>query len=189
VGWAPSPASACSRRTLYSDYSHLQKYRINPQPPIVLRPPHQFSSHWILPNVFRLFLQALTRPQHMIKRFLFPHRAAAAEPFIDAVRRSAFHALQNIHQGNRPSIGIAKRLQQQMHVIWHDHNRVETNSWRRCRAGAPARGLQTAFPETVFEHHLPCRVRQLPTCRTKSNKQIRIRLLQMRKPSSITILR
>ena len=77
----------------------------------------------------------------MIERFLLSHGAGAVQPFIDAMRRSAFHALQNIDQRNRPSIGIAKRLQQQVHMVWHDYNGVETNSRRRCRAGALATAL------------------------------------------------
>jgi hypothetical protein len=48
---------------------------------------------------------------------------------VDAMGGGAFHALQDIDERVRPTVGIASRGEQQVNVIWHHDDSVEVNSF------------------------------------------------------------
>src|SRR5579884_407186 len=61
------------------------------------------------------------------------------------MRRSSLEALENVDQRKRPAIFIAKRPEQNVHMVRHDNDRVQVNSRfidGECGAGALARERQ-----------------------------------------------
>src|SRR5271165_2435201 len=171
---------------LFSD-----QIRIHPQPTIILRLCDQAGLHRILPNVLAFLLQALIRPQDMIKRFLLPNRTRGMKELVNPMSRSALQTLQDVHEGEGIAIPIAQRRKQQMNVIRHDDNCMKVNSrrWWWCGAGARVRDWPKAtLPQTVFEHKIASAIRQdQARTSTESDEQRRIGLLQVREATAIAV--
>jgi hypothetical protein len=146
-----------------------------PQPRIIFRPLHQTRSHRVLPEILNLLFQALVRSQHMIERLFLPHRSATFQQFIDPMSRRAFQTLHDLRERKRPTILIAQTLQQQMNVIGHDHDSQQMNTF-----------FTQAMPKNQVTRF---RYQDERAARTERNEEILVVLLQMRKPSAISILR
>jgi hypothetical protein len=185
----PSPAKPKSK----------SKLRVNPQPPIILRPSNQPSLHRILPNVLAFIFQTFVRSQHMIEGLLFPDRTGRVQKLVNAMSRGTLQALQDVHQREGPAVFIPQRREKQVNMIGHNHSCVQMDSRLQAfrgrgphsaslRAG-PRHTSRTTLPQTVFKNKIAGRFRKdSPTARTESNEHRRISLLQMWKPPSISIL-
>ena len=90
---------------------------------------------------------------------------------------SAFHALQDIHERKRPTLRVALRREQQVNVIWHYHDSVESNSF-------------SVLAQALSQNQIASRSRQWRQrpC-AEGDEQITVSFLQMRKPSAIPIFR
>jgi hypothetical protein len=97
----------------------------HPKPPIVLRTNHQPRPHRILPDILEFLAEAFIRPKHMIQRLILPNWPGTAEQFIYAPSRNSLEQLQDYRQRIRPALQVAKRSQQQVHMIGHHNHRVE----------------------------------------------------------------
>jgi hypothetical protein len=146
----------------------------HPQPPIVLRPSHQPPPHRILPNVFQFLRETFFRPQHVIKRLFLPHRPRPSQRPIQAVCGSRFNPLQNLHQAIEIAIRIPQRTEQKMHMVRHNHDRMN-------------RSLSSLIMQTMPKHYVPDRFRQWIEATAKRNKHSPIILLTMRKPPTISV--
>jgi hypothetical protein len=128
----------------------------------------------------------------MIEGLLFPHRSASLQEFVDAMRRGALHALQNVDEGERPPISITQRREQQVNVIRHHDGSVQINPLR-CGAGAHARECRrlrhATFAQAMRHDQIASLRRQDSPSGAERDKQIAIHLLQMRQPPLVPILR
>jgi hypothetical protein len=113
--------------------------RFHPQPLVIFSPLDQPGFHWILPNIFVLFFQALVGTQDVIERFLLPNRARSMKKPVDVVSRRTLGALQDIDQRKRPAFPIAQRGKQPMDMIGHDHQGKQMNAGRDRLAAAAGR--------------------------------------------------
>jgi hypothetical protein len=148
----------------------------NPQPPIVFRSRHQPTAHRILPNIFQLLLKALVRSQYVIKRLFLPYRPRSSQRPIQAVRGRPFNRLNNLNRTDQIAVRIAKRRQQKMRVVRHDHDRMN-----HCFCSV----IMQAMPQ----HDIARRVRQpIETAAAKRDKQSPIVFLIVRKPPPILVL-
>ena len=113
------------------------------------------------------------------------------EKLVDAMSRGSLHALQNVNQRERPALFIPKWGEQQMDVVRHDDDSMQTYPRCRCGAGALARHSQnSSLSETVCQHQISGQLRQdHSSAGTEGHKQGRVRLLQVWEPPAVPVLR
>jgi hypothetical protein len=63
----------------------------------------------------------------VIEGFVLPDWAGSSGSLIDAARGRSFDGLQNFGEREGPAFSVTHRCEPQVHVIWHDHNRVQPN--------------------------------------------------------------
>jgi hypothetical protein len=150
---------------------------IGPQPSIFLRSLDQPRAHRVLPNVLAFRFPTLIRSQHMIKRLLLPHRPLASQQPIHAMSRSAFQAMHDVNQTERPPASIAQRPKQQMNMIRH-HD------------GGRQLDALSMIVQTMLQDEIASRFRQNPSPkRSKCNEQRSRSDLIVRKAPPILIPR
>jgi hypothetical protein len=112
----------------------------------------------------------------MIKRLLLPHRPRPSKCPVQAMRGRRFNPLQNLNQAVKIPMQITKWCQQKMHMVRHDHGRMN-------------RRLRSLVMQTVPQHDVPDRFRQRIEAAAKRDKHRPIILLIVRQPPSILVLR
>ena len=97
------------------------------------------------------------------------------QKFVNPMRSSALQTLQDVHHGKRPAVFVAERLEEQVHMIRHNHNRMKMDCLRM-------------FAEAMAENQVASLFEEWNSrAGAESNEQIRISLLQVRKPPSIPV--
>src|ERR1035437_8551244 len=94
----------------------------------------------------------------MIKRLLLPDWSRTPQRPVQAVRGRRLNPLQNLNQAVKISVQIAKRRQQKVHMIRHDHDRVN-------------RSLRSLIMQAMPQHNIPDRFRQRIEAAAKRDKQ------------------
>src|ERR1700733_6405115 len=143
------------------------------------------------------FCRLSSERSYMIERLFLPNGSRGPKQLIDPMGCRSLQTLQDIDQRNRPAAMVAKRFEQQMNVIGHDNECMEVNS--RCRGGADALALEVcsivcewqdaALAQAMLQNNIASlRPKDFP-CGAEGNKQIAIRLLQVRQTPPVPILR
>ena len=83
----------------------------------------------------------------MVERLVLPNRTGATKKLINAVRRSALEALQNVDERIWPAIRITERHQQKVDMIGHDYDGVQSSSL-------------ALLAKTVIKNQVTCRCGQ-----------------------------
>src|SRR5271165_5650350 len=88
----------------------------------------------------------------------------------------ALEALQDIHDRKRPAVFLAEWLEEQVHMIRHNHSRVKMDSLRMFAEAMAENQVASLFDEWKSR------------AGAEGNEEIGISLLQMRKPPPIPVL-
>ncbi len=147
----------------------------NPQPAIVFWPSHQPAPHRILPNVFHFFFEALLRPQNMIKRLFLPRRPRPSQRPVQAMRGRRFNTLQNLNQAIKIPVQVAKRCQQKMYMVRHNHDRMN-------------RSLRPSIMQTMPQYNVSDHLRQRIEAAAKRDEHLPLVLLIVWQPPPILVL-